>query len=367
MRVLIASALEASSLAAHAINTVKMAQGFAQAGHEVTIVCCRPLKGKMSPAKLNEIYGLVAPLDWIQLPSRWLIGSHWVFGLWAWQASRRIKPDLVYARNYIFPWLTSALGVPTVAESHAHVGHKALPFSMLVKATHHPTFKIWVTISKRLVDYYQTCGVPIDKLIVLPDAVDLNIFQRPSPLSNSPFDNSRPNIVYAGHLYDYKGIPTVLEAAKLLPSFWFHLVGGRLQDIVLQQERAQQLNLTNVTFHGLKPQSQVPPFLWHADVLLLPPSQHHPSAAWTSPLKLGEYLASGTPVVATDIPALRDWVTDEEVIFVPPDDPRALAKGIQNIVEDTAKAQDLAANGLYKAQTMSYKHRVEAILQQCKG
>ena len=40
------------------------------------------------------------------------------------------------------------------------------------------------------------------------------------------------------------------------------------------------------------------------------------SSAWTSPLKLAEYLASGSPVVATRIPALLDWITDTEVELV---------------------------------------------------
>jgi glycosyltransferase involved in cell wall biosynthesis len=172
--------------------------------------------------------------------------------------------------------------------------------------------------------------------------------------------------VYVGHLYDYKGIPTVLESAARLPDVHFHLVGGWPEDIHRQQRRTQELRLASVTFHGLKPHSAVPRFLWHADVLLLPLSQHHPSAAWTSPLKLGEYLASGTPVVATDVPALRDWVTDDEVEFVPPDDAGALAEGIRRVLRDKARAEQLRVAGLRKAQDFSYKRRAIAILERCK-
>ena len=43
MKILVASAFEASSQWAHAINTVKMAQGFARLGHAVTLVCRRPI------------------------------------------------------------------------------------------------------------------------------------------------------------------------------------------------------------------------------------------------------------------------------------------------------------------------------------
>jgi glycosyltransferase involved in cell wall biosynthesis len=145
----------------------------------------------------------------------------------------------------------------------------------------------------------------------------------------------------------------------------FHFVGGWQEDIDRQQQRAKELKLQNVVFHGLKPQVDVPNFLWHADVLLLPPSQHHRSAAWTSPVKLGEYLASGTPVVATDILALKDWLTDEEVEFVRPDCPEALARGISRLLSERSRVEQLRVAGLKKAQALSYEKRAEAILQYC--
>ena len=332
LRILVASALVASSQMANAMNTIKMAQGFARLGHQATVVCRRPLKGKVSPDRLTESYGLTEALRWVQLPGKILVDQHWIFALLAWRVAQQIQPDLVFARNYVFPWLSSRLGVTTVVESHAHPDNKTIPFLLMAKGTQRPAFRLWVTISQRLADHYHhALGVPLEKLVVLPDAVDLHLFQRPARLPPSPFSTAGPNVVYAGHLYDYKGIPTVLDAARLLPDVHIHLVGGWPADVARHQKRVRELGTTNVTFHGLKPQSDVPPFLWHADVLLLPPSRHHPSAAWTSPLKLGEYLASGTPVVATDIPALRDWITDREVEFVSPDDAEALAQDIKRL------------------------------------
>ena len=229
----------------------------------------------------------------------------------------------------------------------------------------HRAFRFWVTISQRLADYYHSLLVPKEKLIVLPDAVDLCLFQRPHYLNPSPYADKRPNVTYVGHLYDYKGIPTILRAAARLPDVHFHLVGGWPEDIARQRKRAQELGLTNVTFHGLKPHSAVPPFLWHADVVLLPPSQYHPSAAWTSPVKLGEYLASGTPVVATDILALRSWVTEKEVEFVPPDNAEGIAEGIRRVLNDSERSKRLRTNGLRKARELSYERRAEAILNRC--
>lgn len=365
MRILVASAFEASSHWAHAINTVKMAQGFARLGHEVTIICRHSQRGKVPSEKLAQSYGVTESLRWIQLPNqvfRYPVSQHWSFGLLALLATFWLCPNLVFARNYIFPWLTSRIGFATVAESHAHPGGNTSPFLRLVTATEHSAFRLWVTISQRLADYYHSLGVPIEKVIVLPDAVDLALFQRPDQLPPSPYPDGAPIAAYAGHLYDYKGIPTIVEAASLLPKVQFHLVGGWPDDVIRHRAKSQEVGLSNVTLHGVKPHAEVPPFLWHADVLLLPPSQYHPSAAWTSPLKLGEYLASGVPVVCTDIPALRDWVTDKEVEFVSPDDPKALVEGIRRVLCDKTRAEGLRRAGLLKAQDMSYERRAETIL-----
>jgi glycosyltransferase involved in cell wall biosynthesis len=370
MRILVASGFEASSLKAHAINTVKMAQGFARLGHQVTIVCRRSPEGKVAIAKLAKIYGITEPLRWIQLPNRifgYQIDKHWRFGLFALPVALGMRPDLIYARSYVFPWWSSKFGLPTVAECHAHVGCNKEHFLKLVEATHHRTFYLWVTISHRLVDYYQSLGVPEKKPLVLADAVDLHLFQRRNPLPPSPYPANSTNVAYVGHLYDYKGIPTILEAAALLPDVCFHLVGGLPEDIERQKKRAQDLNLNNVTFHGLLPQVEVPKFLWHADALLLPPSQHHPSAAWTSPVKLGEYLASGTPTIASDIIALRDWLTDREVEFFRPDDAQALAEAIQHLLRDRNRAEQLCLAGLQKAQSLSYEQRAKTILDTCRS
>jgi glycosyltransferase involved in cell wall biosynthesis len=366
MRILVAGSFEAASMWAHAVNTVKMAQGFARLGHDVTILCQGPSAGPIAPAELARLYGLTEALRWVQIPStvlRHRVGEHWGFALLALPSILSSRPNMIFARNYILPWVTSRCGIPTIAESHAHPDNRTAPLLRLVSATRHKDFKTWVTISHHLAEHYRSLGVPEGKLLVLPDAVDLALFQRPQDLPSSPYSDRGPHVLYSGHLYDYKGIPTILQAAARLPAVEFHLLGGWPEDIARQQERANEQGLTNVVFHGLRPHSEVPPFLWHASVLLLPPSQHHPSAAWTSPLKLGEYLASGTPVVATDIPALRDWLTDTEVEFVPPDDPEAMARAIDHLLSNGARTQQLGLAGLGKARDLSYERRAASVLQ----
>jgi glycosyltransferase involved in cell wall biosynthesis len=366
MRILVAAAFEAGSQYAHAINTVKMAQGFALLGHEVTILCKESSAGKLDATKLSHDYGAPESIGWALTPSRALgrpIGFNWDYAALALIAALKVRPHFVYARNYILPYLTSLLGWPTVAETHAHPDNETKAFRRMLKGTSNRNFRLLVTISKSLADAYRARGVAPEKILVLPDAADTELFRRPEQLPASPYNGKKSIVAYAGHLYDYKGIPAVLEAAALLPQAQFHFVGGFPEDIARQTERAKSLGLSNVFFHGMRPHHEVPRYLWHADALLLPPSANHPSAQWTSPVKLGEYLASGTPVVATSIPALKDLLSDEEVKFVPPDDAGALADGIRTVLDGRKYSQSLCCAAMSKAQSFSVTVRAQKILE----
>lgn len=366
MRVAVVAAFEGGSRYAHAINTVKMAQGFARLGHEVTFVCCRGRRGNGSTRALARTYGLAVPLRWVQLPCRLAGGTggrQLRFALLALPAVLARRPQLVYARNLSLPTLTVRLGVLTVVESHAYVAGPDRSMERLVKASRHEAFRAMITISRKLAECYTSLGVPRRKLFVLPTGMDVHMFTPPRELPPSPYGGQAPVAAYVGHLYDYKGIPTILAAAALMPEVHFHLIGGWPQDVRAQQRRIEQRELRNVTLHGWKAQRELPPFLWHADVLLLPPCAGHPSAQWTSPVKLGEYLASGTPTVAAAIPALRQWLTGEHVEFVEPDNPSALAQGIRRVLCDPARASALRQAAQELARQRSYEHRAEAVLR----
>ena len=67
---------------------------------------------------------------------------------------------------------------------------------------------------------------------------------------------------------------------------------------------------SRVTFTGLMPPAEVAARLREADVLVLPNPASAISSEFTSPLKLFEYMASGRPIVASDLPSLREVLRD---------------------------------------------------------
>ena len=370
MKICVIGTFEAGSSFAHAINTTKMADGFARLGHEVTLFC----KGDpaISCDELRAQYGLSEALQWRIYPHKWAglipLGTNERFA-WAIRAEiAKIQPDFVYGRSFSAPCMTARMGIPTAIETHAHVGTRYRPFLKTMRqAAQHEALRTLVTISDVLAGYYQSLGAPENKTLVLPDSVDLVLFSPPSDGQERPdvyAGHRGPHITYCGHLYDYKGIPTVLEAARSLPDASFHFVGGHQEDIDRQRAKAAEMGLRNVVFHGLKPLSEVPAYLWAADLLLLPPSLNHPSAQWTSPVKLAEYCASETPFIASDIPALKDWLTDAHTQFFKADDAKSLTSAIQAVLDpqNAALTQSRIAGAKALAEGMTYPKRAQTIL-----
>lgn len=365
MKILVASAFPADSRFAHAINTLKMADGFARLGHEVTVVCRRPVGVRVAPRDLEADFGLTQRLRVVQVRARLCglrLNEHGHFALQVARLARRLGVDFAYSRNYLVPVLLSRMGIPVMAESHAHPGNNSRPLLKMVKAlAQQDAFRGLVTIAPILQENFVHLGVPQDKILMLPDAVDLELFQRPSGFVRTSYQ--RPRVVYAGHLYDYKGIPAILDAAARMPHCDFVLIGGKPEDQERQRQAIRARGLRNVALTGWLAHADVPARLWDADVLLLPPSAHHPSARWTSPVKLGEYLASGTPVVASRIPALAYWLSDASVCFTHPDDGADLAAGVRRVLEDAAYAADLSQRAAEFAQRLSYQQRCSQIIE----
>jgi len=362
--VVVASGLLLGSHRAHAINVVKTAGGFARLGHPVTLCCAGVEPGLSIPAAL-ALYGEPS-LSVELLPGGPDAGDE-ALGDWSARRAADLGACLLYARHYHAADAAARLGVPAVMETHAHVGDRNPALRAACAATSRPVRPVTgiATISPALRDFYLTLGADPTRIELVPDGVDLDLFTPPAPPIIAPLhDAPGPLAVYAGHLYDYKGIPTLLAAAALAPDVTWRLVGGLPEDIARVAQRIHAAALPNVHLHGHVPHAAVPAHLWAAAALVLPPLAGDPSARWTSPVKLGEYLAAGPPIIASSIPGLRTWVDAPAVRWFEPDDAPALVAALRAaLAESPADARARRAAATIAARRFSYPERARRMLR----
>ena len=206
-------------------------------------------------------------------------------------------------------------------------------------------------------------GVPVRKVLTCANGVRIEHFGETEPRSVDGIFR----VVYAGNLFPWKGVFVLADAVRYLPAnYEIEFVGGSPEAERPFRERLIETGVIDrIVMRGYLAPRDVPHALAGGDVLVLPNSATKAlSDTYTSPLKLFEYMAAGRPIVASDVPAIRQILTDgHNAILVDPDDSRALAEGIQLVCKDRALGARLGAQARKDVEEFTWNNRAARISQ----
>jgi glycosyltransferase involved in cell wall biosynthesis len=138
-------------------------------------------------------------------------------------------------------------------------------------------------------------------VLLIPNAVNDTLFD---PTLEAPRPDDIPTgkvVLYIGAMWGaWFDWAMVCHAAQHLPELRFVFVG------TVPEERREEMTkqFANVSFLGLKPQSELPAYIKAANVCIIPFTTDH-ITEFVNPLKVYEYLAMGKPVVSADMPEVR--------------------------------------------------------------
>ncbi len=190
-------------------------------------------------------------------------------------------------------------------------------------------------------------GLPPERVYLLPVAVDLRPFAQAdgsalrARLLGSQYDRL---VLTVGRLVPAKDLDTLLQAAPLVcrhhPRARFVIVGAGPRRSHLEALAARLGLGGKVYFAGAVPHERIAPYFAACDVFALSSLYEGTSLAMV------EALASGKPVVCTDVAGAEDWLGPGCGGFVVPQrDPAALAEGICYLLSNPAQAAALGAAG----------------------
>jgi phosphatidylinositol alpha-mannosyltransferase len=193
-------------------------------------------------------------------------------------------------------------------------------------------------------------GADVD---VIPNGVDTETFQ---PDRNERPGSDRFCILYVGRLEPYKGVADLIEALSIVndPTICLKIAGdGSLNQALRQQTTDLGLN-DRVAFLGGIRKQEMPGVYGSADALCLPSIVEGMSNV------VLEAMASGLPVVVTDIPGSRDLVqNDRSGLIVPPSEPGKVAEALQKLAGSAETRKRFSAAARIKAGEMSWKKVTE--------
>jgi glycosyltransferase involved in cell wall biosynthesis len=352
---------------AHGVQIMEMASAFSQHGADVELVV---------PKRKNRIEG--DPFDFYRIEKTFPVTRLFTwdlislgrigfmvesltFSVAALIYALRSDTDVIYSRDEFFLFLLSFFGKEYVYEPHIGKWHyivkRAMVGAMLV-----------TPITQGLKDFFMRKGVPEGRMLVAPDGVNLKRFTHAEGKAASRHRLGLPEdkkiVLYSGHLYARKGAQTLAEAAAQFDEDTVVVfVGGTDTDIADFKKKYGATK--NIMVLGHKPHEDIPYYLSAADVLVLPNSaKSEDSRLYTSPMKLFEYMASGVPIVASDIPSLKEILDETNAVLVAPDAPHLLASGIQSILMDNKSGETLAKNARHSVENYSWEKRAAMILKE---
>jgi glycosyltransferase involved in cell wall biosynthesis len=223
-----------------------------------------------------------------------------------------------------------------------------------------------VAISGGVRDNLLALGVSPEKVLVEHDGYEPARFERAPTRAEARarlrVDAGATLVVYTGGLLEWKGADLLAGAARELPDVRFLVAGGLAADVERLRELAR--GLPNLRVDGFQPPERVADYLFAADAGVVPNrSQPAISSRYTSPLKVFEAFAAGLPLVASDLPSLRELLAHgEDAWLVAPDDPRALADGLRRVLADRELRERFRARGLARAPEHTWDARARRIL-----
>ncbi|MCF6303999.1 MAG: glycosyltransferase family 4 protein [Rhodobacteraceae bacterium] len=200
-------------------------------------------------------------------------------------------------------------------------------------------------------------GVPENKVTMVPNASDIDIFQvdksqhwRPDTVSTTDF-----MAVYTGTHGMANGLDKILDvAAEMLKrgkdDFKFVFVGsGKLKPELVAEAKTR--NLTNVIFHDPVPKQKLAGLLGAADIGIMCFADVPAFYYGTSPNKFFDYIAAGLPSINNYPGWIAEHIIESKCGWVvPANDAKAFADALQEAQADKAQIQAMQANALALAE-----------------
>lgn len=351
-------------------QTLNTVAALARRGVEITLLMPQGQNDPgVSPADLRAYYGVEGDFALIQRRTRWLSEMVVPQTFWFGQVLRDpalLGSDLLYSRIPVSLAMGGRSPIPFAFEHYRPWPDRLPALRPLFRRTARAERNLgYILHSEFAADSFRRLGAAPEKMLVAHNGFDPARMRPPLDRDAAraalglPLD--RTIAVYSGRVSPRKGLDKLLEAAALRPEVLFLLVGSEGEGRVEAAARGRE----NVRILPWQTPDRLPPFLFAADILVVPPSRAPLDrfGDCVLPLKTFAYLGAGRPILAPRSPDTAELLRDDETaLLVPPDDAEAAAEGLARLAADPALRSRLGENAARLADGLSWDARAARIV-----
>jgi glycosyltransferase involved in cell wall biosynthesis len=272
--------------------------------------------------------------------------------------------EMIYTRRWLNAIASTRIGIPTIFETYTDISadhlRKYCNLDRLVGVVVHSRVAA-ASLVKR--------GLPEERIFVCYNGYNpadlLPALNRGEARDLLGLPREHPIVCYTGRLKLMKAPESILQVARFAPEVMFMLVGATTEEGKILQEQAREENISNIKIIEWVNPNHISRYLYAADILMIPPSSFPLRTGRTVlPLKTFLYMASGRPLIAPDLPDLREILEHERnAVLTPADQPEQAAKAVHRLLTDTAFSQALSKNAAVDAQGFTWQQRGRRLAQ----
>lgn len=285
---------------------------------------------------------------------------------------RRESAELFHAPHYVLPALTPCRSIVTIHDCIHLRFPQYLPNRLgyayaraqMWTATHRAARVITVSeASKR--DILRYFGIPASRIEVIYNAIDDRFWQQPDPEDitrvRERYRLDRRFVLYAGNIKPHKNLERLIEAFHLLRQrpdmheVQLLIIGDEISKYATLRRAVHRHKLhKHVRFFGFVSDQTLAALYRLASVFVFPSLYE---GFGLPPL---EAMASGTPVITSNVSSLPEVVGDA-ALMIDPYEPEAIADAMQRVLDDEALRADLSRRGLARAREFSWERSVARV------
>lgn len=370
MKILYLSKSIIPSRSANSIHVMKMCQAFSVNGHEVVLLAPNLKKlYEQNTGNIFKFYGIKKKFHIKKLWHPNIKGGAIIYliHIFFYLIFNR-KFDLVYGRFLHGSYLAAVMKKNVVFETHEILfekkNHKLIIFNKLIK---NRFFKRLVVISKALKKIYIKEGYLNNKLIkVAHDGADeVKNFNSKIKLLGP---KKTLKVGYVGHLYKGRGVELIIECAKYMNDVSFHIVGGLEKDFRFWKNQIKNFNLKNIFFYGFVSPAKTLRYRNSFDIVLAPYSKKvsieglGDTSRYMSPIKIFEYMSHKKPIIASDLPVIKEVLNKNNSLLVDCDNINLWISAIKKL-KNAKKRCKLSNQALIDFKKFTWKNRANIIIE----